>query len=167
MCTYVRLDPWVAAAVSHLPVGVFTSRHHDGRNHFSWVASRTVQPLSAVSGSIIAEMLQPYTDVVDDIVTTHLGIEKVTVASQFGTYRTSAPPSVCSPPMLWPPLHRSPKQGRSVTWPPCPNSSSTRSARQFDPFSWAVRPVQLGSSTHPAKAPWGPPDRAGSQAPES
>ncbi len=145
--------PWVAAAVSHLPVGVFTSpARHDGRTFVLTVASRTVQPLSAVSGSIIAEMLQPYTDVVDDIVTSHLGIERCDSGITVRDLREPRHHLRCAPPdVLWPPPHRSPKQGQRHLQPPCPNSSSTRSARQFDPFSWArFRPVQAkAAGDHP------------------
>ena len=82
MCTDGGLDALGSAAVSHLPVGALTSPvRHDGKSLVLTATSWTIHPLSAVSGSVIAEMLGPYTDVVDDIVTTGLGIEKVTIAS--------------------------------------------------------------------------------------
>jgi hypothetical protein len=121
--------PWVAAAVSHLPVGVSTSPvRHDSRTFVLKVASRTVQPLSAVSGSVIAEMLQPYTDVVDDIVTTHLGIEKVAVASQFGTYENLGTTFGVLPPDALAPASPLPKTGAKRHLAPLPQ-------QQFDPFS--------------------------------
>jgi hypothetical protein len=120
--------PWVAAAVSHLPVGTDTGQvSHDGKRLVLRVMSRTVEPLSAVSGSVIAEMLEPYTDVVDNIVTSHLGIEKVAVASQYGTYENLGtifgvlPPDAFAPAS---PLRKA--AGRPHT--PLPR-------QQFDPFS--------------------------------
>ena len=118
--------PWVAAAVSHLPVGATTSPVlHDGKRLVLMVTSRNIQPLSAVSGSVIAEILEPYTDVVDDIVTTHLGIEKVTIASQYGTYENLGTTFGILPPDALAPASPLPKTARHNT--PLPR-------QQFDPF---------------------------------
>ena len=120
--------PWVAAAVSHLPVGTDTSQvRHDGKRLVLRVTSRTVEPLSAVAGSVIAEMLEPYTDVVDDIVTSHLGIEKVAVASQYGTYENLGTIFGVLPPDAFAPASRLPKAGVR------PHAPLPR--QQFDPFS--------------------------------
>ncbi len=50
------------------------------------VTKRTIEPLSTVSGSVIAQVLEPFANAVDDIVTAQLGVEKVTVSAQYGTY---------------------------------------------------------------------------------
>ena len=121
--------PWVAVAVSHLPVGALTSPvRHDGKSLVLTVTSWTIHPLSAVSGSVIAEMLEPYTDVVDDIVTTHLGIEKVTIASQYGTYENLGTTFGVLPPDALAPASALPKVATKHHFVPLP-------PQQFDPFS--------------------------------
>ncbi len=120
--------PWVAAAVSHLPVGTDTGQvRHDGKRLVLRVTSRTVEPLSAVAGSVIAEMLEPYTDVVDNIVTSHLGVEKVAVASQYGTYENLGTIFGVLPPDAFAPAAPLPKAA-GAAHTPLPR-------QQFDPFS--------------------------------
>jgi hypothetical protein len=121
--------PWVAAAVSHLPVGSLTGAvRHEGKTLVLRVASRTIQPLADVSGSVIAEMLAPYTDVVDHIVTSQLGIEKVTVAAQYGTYENLGTTFGVLPPDALAPASPLPKAALKHHYVPLP-------PEQFDPFS--------------------------------
>jgi hypothetical protein len=119
--------PDVASRVSHLPVGASTAPfRHDGRSIVLAVTSRTIEPLSAVSGSVIAQILEPFADAVDDLVTAQLGVDKVTVSAQYGTYEELGTTFGVLPPDAF-----NPPSGGSA-------STAKRSApprQQFDPFS--------------------------------
>jgi hypothetical protein len=121
--------PDVVAAVSRLPLGASTPPlAHDGKTLILTVTSRTTQPLAAVAGNVVAEMLAPYVDAVDNLITAHLGLENVTVAAQYGIYENLGTTfGVLPPDALTPPA--SPGQtGPSTTRPALP-------PEQFDPFS--------------------------------
>jgi hypothetical protein len=121
--------PDVAAAVSRLPAGASTPPlAHDGKTLILTVTSRKTQPLAAVTGNVVAEMLAPYVDAVDNLITAHLGLDNVTVAAQYGTYENLGTTfGVLPPDALTPPS--SPGQtGPSTTRP-------ALAPEQFDPFS--------------------------------
>jgi hypothetical protein len=121
--------PDVVAAVSRLPVGASTPPlAHDGKTLILTVTSRTTQPMAAVAGNVVAEMLAPYVDAVDNLITAHLGLEDVTVAAQYGTYENLGTTfGVLPPDALTPPSSPGPT-GPSTTRPTLP-------PEQFDPFS--------------------------------
>jgi hypothetical protein len=124
---------WVPAAVSAvdlLPVGVPSKPITQGGTTATLtVTRRIVTPLSAVRGSVVAEILAPYADAVDYQVTTALGLEKVTVAASYGTYENLGttfgilPPDALSPPS--PATGGTKSSGKKQPPPP----------QQFDPFS--------------------------------
>ena len=124
-----RWAPQVAAAIARQPVGVPTGRlQYHGKTISLTVTARTTEPLASVLGSVIAGLLSPYTDAVDNLVTSHLGIEAVTVAPKYGTYENLGwtfgilPPDALSPPASVSPSTAGPAR------PPPPQ-------QQFDPFS--------------------------------
>jgi hypothetical protein len=122
--------PDVVAAVSRLPAGASTTPlRHDGKTLILTVTSRTTQPLAAVAGNVVAEMMAPYVDAVDNLVTAHLGLENVTVAAEYGTYENLGTTfGVLPPDALNPPSSPTTNAGPSTTRPaPQPE--------QFDPFS--------------------------------
>jgi hypothetical protein len=121
--------PDVVAAVSRLPAGASTPPlRHDGKTLILTVTSRTTQPLGAVAGNIVADMLAPYVDAVDNLVTTHLGLEKVSVAAEYGTYQNLGTTFGVLPPDALTPPSSPAKIGPSTTRPAPP-------PEQFDPFS--------------------------------
>jgi hypothetical protein len=121
--------PDVVAAVSRLPTGVSTPPlRHDGKTLVLTVTSRTTEPRTAVAGNVVAEMLAPYVDTVDNLVTAHVGLEKVTVAAQFGTYQSLGTTFGVLPPDALTPPPSSGQSGLSKTRPTLPSE-------QFDPFS--------------------------------
>jgi hypothetical protein len=99
---------WTAAAVvafGTVPVGG-VSAPLIRNNHATLirVTSRTVQPLSAVAGDVKAALDSRYTDLVNTMVEDQLGISKVQVAPQYGTYESLGevhnvlPPDALTPP---------------------------------------------------------------------
>jgi hypothetical protein len=121
--------PDVTAAVTRLPVGASTPpMSHDGKTLVLTVTSRTTQPLAAAAGNVVAEMLAPYVDAVDNLITAHLGLENVTVAAEYGTYENLGttfgvlPPDALTPPSTLP-----------STGPSTPRQAPQ--PEQFDPFS--------------------------------
>jgi hypothetical protein len=121
--------PDVVAAIGRLPAGASTPPlRHDGRTLVLTVTSREVQPLAAVAGNVVAEMLAPYVDSVDNLVTTHLGVENVTVAAQYGTYENLGTTFGVLPPDALTPPSSPTTIGPSAPRPTLPTE-------QFDPFS--------------------------------
>jgi hypothetical protein len=130
--TLADWTPDVVAAVGRLPTGASTPPlSHDGKTLILTVTSRTTQPLAAVAGNVVAEMLAPYVDAVDNLVTTHLGLDQVTVAAEYGTYENLGttfgvlPPDALNPP--------SPPSSPITTGPSSPRPALP--PEQFDPFS--------------------------------
>jgi hypothetical protein len=125
-CAFAQYwSPEVIGLVSHLPVGSATAPfYYNGKRLAVVVTSRTVEPLSSVWGSVVAQMLAPYSDVVDNLVTSQLGLETVTVAGQYGTYENLGYTFGVLPP--------------DAFNPPTPASKSTKRQppprQQFDPF---------------------------------
>jgi hypothetical protein len=123
----------IAAAVGRTPVGATATVSRLGRTAVLEVASRTTQPLSAVAGVVRAELLARFTDLVDQTVEAQLALDKVTVAAQYGIYRSFASDHEVLPPdALTPASPRTNPIQRQVTTTTVPGSPSGHG--QFDPF---------------------------------